>query len=165
MHLEGPDPMATTEAAEQLSMDWIRRQQFSGSYYYARSFLFRFRAYDPPRNSMTSMLTSCILHFFRTSSLMVQDQQALLQDQYKLQNAWTDEDLCNNIVLNSYTLMRQNSPLVLLGLNECDERSQRRFWKLVGEVASRTEEPIKIIVTCRRAASRDRTPPRRCAGS
>lgn len=145
MHLEGLDPKATTEAAEQLSMDWIRRQQLSREYY-PRSFVFRFCAYDERRNSTTAMLTSCILHFFRTDLHMTQSQQALLQDQQKLQNAWTEEDLCN-FVMDSYNWMQQDSPLVLLGLDECDERTRQRFWKLVGEIASRTEEPVKIIVT------------------
>lgn len=151
MHLEGLDPKATTEAAEQLSMDWIRRQQLSGQYY-PRSFVFRFCAYDQRRNSITAMLTSCILHFFRTSPYLTKDQQALLQDQQRLQNAWTEEDLCN-FVMNSYNWIQQNSPLVLLGLDECDARTRKRFWKLVGEIASRTEEPVKIIVTSSKPGS------------
>lgn len=145
MHLVGLDPQATTEAAEQSSIDWTRRQQSIGNHY-PRSFLFRFCTYDPLRNSVTALLTACILHFFRASPGMVELNQALLQDQYKLQNAWTDEDLCNK-VLSSYAWMQENSPLVLLGLDGCDARSRKRFWRLIGEIASRTEEDVKIIVT------------------
>lgn len=145
VHLEGLDPQASTEAAEQLSIDWVRRQQLRGEYS-PRSFLFRFCACDPQRNSVTAMLTACILHFFRLTRGVAEVNQRLLQDQYKLQNAWKEEDMCN-IVLASYTWMREASPLVLLGFDESDPRGRRRFWTLVGEIASRSEEEVKIIVT------------------
>lgn len=145
MHIEGLDHRSTTEAAEQLSMDWIKRQQWR-SRYYARSFIFRFCASDPARNSLSSMLTSCLLHFFRVNPSVTQGHQDQLQDQYKLQNAWTEEDLCN-MTLNSYAWMDEYSPLVLLGFDECDAASRKRFWTLFGRIASRSEEDIRIIVT------------------
>lgn len=145
LHLEGLDPQATTKAAEQLSMDWVRRQQLRGEYSH-RSFLFRFCACDPQRNSITAMLTACVLHFFRRTRGEAEVNQTLLQDQYKLHNAWIEEDMCN-IVLKSYAWMYEASPLVLLGFDESDPRGRRRFWTLVGEIASRSETDVKIIVT------------------
>lgn len=77
---------------------------------------------------------------------MAEVNQTLLQDQYKLQNSWKEEDMCN-IVLKSYAWMHEASPLVLLGIDESDPRGRRRFWTLVGEIASRSERDVKIIVT------------------
>lgn len=145
MHIKGVDPCATTEAAEQLSIDWIKRQQSTGLHY-PRSFVFRFCASDPARNSITAMLAACILHFFRARSGAVQDRQDQLQDQYRLQKAWTEEDLCK-MILNSYVWMGENSPLVLLGFDECNAASRRRFWALIGAMANRSEDNVKIIVT------------------
>lgn len=155
MHLEGPDSQATTEAAEQMSMDWIRSQQLRKRYY-ARCFQFRFCASDPRRNSTSAMLTAFFLHFLRTKSdtWYLLEQQNQLRDQHRLQNSWTDDDLCN-MALNSYSWMWEQPTLILLGLDEWDAASRRRFWTLVGGIASRCEMPIKIIVAGSKPGSYD----------
>ncbi|KAG8160970.1 hypothetical protein KVR01_009234 [Diaporthe batatas] len=156
IYLEGTDSQATTEAAEQMSMDWIRRQQLRRRYF-VRSFEFRFCASDPARNSTMAMLTACFLHFFRRTTadaFRVQDLQDQLRDQFKLQNAWTDDDLCN-MALNSYIWMYEESTFVLIGLDECDAASRRRFWTLVGSIASRCENRFNIIVAGNKPGSYD----------
>ncbi|CAD6446955.1 bde39f04-722c-45b5-8d82-8ecb0977f8e4 [Sclerotinia trifoliorum] len=128
LYLDGPDIEAVTVAAEQIGMDWARRQQESGSYY-RPFFQFRFDATDSTSNSMASAVAASVLHFLREAALHSSVYHNILQDQYKLQNAWTDDDLLN------------------LGLCTRPNDCRKKFWARLGEVTSKYEGPVKIVVT------------------
>jgi ankyrin repeat protein len=145
LYLDGPDTKAATVAAEQISMDWARRQQESDSYY-CSFFQFRFDATDPTSNSMASMIAASVLHYLREAPLLSNRHHNMLQDQYKLQNAWTDDDLLS-LWLYGRSGMLGTTPHVFYGIDECNVRSRKKFWARLGEIASKCEDPVKIVVT------------------
>ncbi|CAD6447046.1 f5e6bcd6-6814-4982-8ce6-b018c14a97e8 [Sclerotinia trifoliorum] len=122
LYLDGPDIEAVTVAAEQIGMDWARRQQESGSYY-RPFFQFRFDATDSTSNSMAS---------------------AVAATSYKMHGQMMT---CSTLGCVLVPEMIGTTPHVFHGIDECNIRSRKKFWARLGEVTSKYEGPVKIVVT------------------
>lgn len=151
LYLDGPDSKSKVQAAEQICLDWVAMRQAQGKYK-PRFFSFSFSSRDPSRNSIGAMLGASFLHFLTSTSTMDNsnlNHYCLIEDQYKLQNAWMDEDMIK-LIHSSYAWMKQSTPFLLLNLDECDVHGREAFWALLGDIASKTEERVKIIVTSKK---------------
>lgn len=147
LYIDGPNARSNIEAAEQISFDWMRRRAASDGDVF--SFLFDSR--DPLRNSMRPFLAAAFLHFFLErggEDGNIEYFSDALKDQYKLQHAWLDQDMVN-LTRSTYTWMSESTPLLLLRFDECNRSSREALWGLFGDIASKTEEPVKIVLTSR----------------
>lgn len=145
LYIDGPDVRANAEGAEQIAFNWMRRRASrTGNVF---SFLFDSR--DPLRNSIRPWLAAAFLHFFlggEGAHGNIKRFSTAFQDQHKLQHAWLDQDMIN-LTRSTHGWMGGSTPLLLLGIDECDKRSRESLWALLGDIASKTEEPVKIVLT------------------
>lgn len=144
LYLQGPNSQENTLAGEQICLEWVQEQQ-TDERYHPRLFSFLFSSHDPSRNLM-GMLAASFLHFYIRGDPL---WRTLIEDQYKLQHAWLEEDLVKLTEFSSVWL-DSRTPFLLLDLDECDVHSRKALWALLGGIASRMEEPVKFIVTSKR---------------
>lgn len=143
LYIDGPDVQTNTVCAEQIGLAWVRKRISSTG----NVFSFRFDSRDFLRKSIGPMLTAAFLHFFlKGSSENVKTWPASFRDQHKLQNAWLEEDILK-LTLLLYTWVSEDTPLLLLDLDQCDLRSRETLWALLGYIANQSEEPVKLVVT------------------
>lgn len=151
LYIHGPDVTATEEAAEQVGLGWVAKDQAKFRYN-TRPFLFRFSARDPARDSIRHMVAASLLQSLSDTSDpdvgSCVDAQALM-DQWKLHRTWTDQDLIT-IISYANTWLASHAPYILLELDECEHYGRMAFWSFLSEAGKTSEEPLKVVVTSRR---------------
>lgn len=138
LYIDGPDPHSNIEAVEQIGLDWIRKPSPGDR----NIFSFTFDAGDPLRSSISPLLTAALLQYY----VNVERITKLFKDQHKLQNEWLEQDILNLVSITS-ALTDESMPVLLFGLDQCNTRSRKILWDLLGNMANRTEEAARFVVT------------------
>lgn len=149
LHIHAPNAIGTADVAEQIGHQFILRRQAAGSYW-ARPFAFDFAMVQPTRRPIQDMMIAAILHFFAFACNLEtsprNDLCAMLQDQFGLYNAWLEDDARNMFELFTYQFS-DDYLFLLHGLEHCPQESRAILWSLLSDLAERSEECFRFVVT------------------
>ncbi|KAK4059089.1 hypothetical protein Trihar35433_11185 [Trichoderma harzianum] len=150
LYVSGDDHNAVTEAAEQVFLDWRRKQRKSrkeGILFLPISFVFSAR--DPTRCSMKDMTSLLLVSYLSGIAIAKGDPlPGAIRDQLVLQHAWTETDLFKLLAIFSREFMGFNLVLLLQNIDECDKHSRDAFWAVLSAFATKSETRFKVVVTC-----------------
>ncbi|PTB48863.1 hypothetical protein M431DRAFT_321813 [Trichoderma harzianum CBS 226.95] len=153
LYVSGDDHNAVTEAAEQVFLDWRRKQRKSrkeGVVFLPISFVFSAR--DPTRCSMKDMISLLLVSYLSGIAIATGDPlPGAIRDQLVLQHAWTETDLFKLLAIFSREFMGFNLVLLLQDIDECDKHSRDTFWDVLSAFATRSETRFKVVITCRKS--------------
>ncbi|KAM6483952.1 ankyrin repeat-containing domain protein [Trichoderma sp. SZMC 28011] len=150
LYVSGDDHNAVTEAAEQVFLDWRRKQRKNrkeGVVFLPISFVFSAR--DPTRCSMKDMISLLLVSYLSGIAIAKGDPlPGAIRDQLVLQHAWTETDLFKLLAIFSREFMGFNLVLLLQNIDECDKHSRDTFWDVLSAIATKSETRFKVVVTC-----------------
>ncbi|KAL6793196.1 ankyrin repeat-containing domain protein [Trichoderma sp. SZMC 28012] len=150
LYVSGDDHNAVTEAAEQVFLDWRRKQRNNrkeGVVFLPISFVFSAR--DPTRCSMKDMISLLLVSYLSGIAIAKGDPlPGAIRDQLVLQHAWTETDLFKLLAIFSREFMGFNLVLLLQNIDECDKHSRDAFWAVLSAFATKSEMRFKVVVTC-----------------
>ncbi|KAL7956585.1 ankyrin repeat-containing domain protein [Trichoderma compactum] len=153
LHVSGDDQDGVTGAAEQVFLDWRRKQRKNrkeGVVSLPISFVFSAR--DPTRRSIKDMISLLLVSYLSGIAIAKGDPLlGAIRDQLVLQHAWTETDLFKLLAIFSREFMGFHLVLLLQNIDECDKHSRDAFWAVLGAYATTSETRFKVVVTCRKS--------------
>lgn len=144
------DHGGAVEAAEQVFLRWKLEGAARPSGRRPFPFSFAFSARDPMRCSMKGMLRSLLFSYFaKYGADAAGEYRDLVKDQLSLHQTWAETDLFNLFVALAPAILSSADTLLLLqDLEQCDQPSRERFWRVLGAFAFTSEAPFKAVMTC-----------------
>lgn len=152
LYIHGSGHAATIEAAEQVGLAWTALNQ-AQMRYEPRPFLFKFSAQDPAHIYVRHMLVASMLQ--RLAELSGFDLEdcivaQVFEDLLEVQRTWTDKWLCTALRWAKTWFAYSGSSYILLDMDDCGPFSRQALWSSLADIAMRTEEDVKIVVTSKR---------------
>ncbi|KAI8960598.1 ankyrin repeat-containing domain protein [Daldinia sp. FL1419] len=150
LYIYGDSYREPHDIADQIFLAWQARLRDKGDYY-NKDLSFTFESTDPLRNSIPPMLASFFIQSIsqrNTESLT--EEYNVFQDQFLFRGGWSDQSCLNILECIRHTMFGPDTLLLLHDFDECREDSRATFMKYIKQLADRSEEALRILVTSRR---------------
>lgn len=148
LHVHSPSAIGAAEVAEHIGHEFVLRNQAIGIHS-ERPFAFDFAMANPTREPVQNMMMASFLHYFafacNPDSTSDNEWSNLLQDQFELHNAWTEDDARN--LFDIFPARLSGNLFLLYGLDHCPHASRAVLWSLLADMAARSEESWRFVLT------------------